>query len=208
MPLIENSFCKLRSKCKYDKDECLNPIFIIPGYREKDMKYDNEVKFNYLKFDNMDTYACYLTYEKCKYNIDCIVDELDKTISKITDDKVNLIGLCFGGNVAMKYSAKHKDKVNKMALIYTGDLNVPKPISKLYNLKYIDNARKTLEFDKVQKEIETPTLVYSCLLDLPIFGSPPLKIKNMKFKQNIFCVHGEPTTKLKSEVQSFFNKTI
>lgn len=184
---------------------CGNPVYILLGYREDDMKFDNEVKFKDWVFDNHDTHTCELPYDACKHDIFCISDELHDELKK-QEDPVNLIGLSFGGNVAQAYAIKHPKKLNKMALISSTDLKRVNSLMKsALKLKHFDNAR-SVNYEEMQMEINTPTFIYNCFIDR-IFGGNPPKIKGADVEEDLFCLHGVVKPSIKGRVERFFQKS-
>lgn len=202
--MIENGYCELDKECKY-KDLCGNPVYIIPGYREKDMEYDNNIKFADWTFDYHDTYKCFLPYNKCEHDVECIADELNDILEDRGETQpIDLVGLCFGGNVAMQYAAKHKDKVDNLALVSTNDMKRVNMLTEAaLDIRDIENVKNT-DFKAIANEVEADTFIYNCFSDRILGGNPP-NIKGAEVREDIFCIHGQLNPSLKNIVETFLD---
>lgn len=195
--------CVLKQKCKYE-GACGAPILILPGYREEDMSFDNDVKFKDWVFDNHDTYTCELPHDECEHDVFCVADALDKETNRI-GSPANLVGFCYGGNVAQAYASTRPEKVRKMALITTTDVKrVRNIVEQAFKLKDLNEVKK-VDFKVIQDKITAPTYIYNCIGDRLIGGNPP-SIKNAQVREDFFCVHGIVKKSIKGEVERFFNK--
>lgn len=205
--MIESTSCKLVKKCESDK--CGSDVFMLPGYLEEDMDFDNSIKFADWTFPKHDTYVCFPTYKKNKHDIFPITDDLHKEIKRISgEEKISLVGFCFGGNVAQNYVVQHPKKVEKLALILVTDLKRMSPlISRLMKIPDMETVR-TVDYKELQKKIGdlgVETYIYKCNSDI-ISGDLP-SIKGARVKSDWYCLHTVPIN-LKNELASFLDGTL
>jgi pimeloyl-ACP methyl ester carboxylesterase len=118
--------CEIIHKCRDKK--CGSDVYILPGWDgsvpivhgKLGMRFDSYVK-EY--FDNHDVYSCRnLPYYKNEHDIDEISRVMfDQIQAHSGQEKVVLIGNCFGGMVAQQVAADNPEKIKGMVLSFSLD---------------------------------------------------------------------------------------
>jgi len=165
--------CVLQSDCVVR--ECGNDVYVMHGYSEIDA--DQQMNAITIKSDNRRVYHCYLPFSKCEYDIDCAMDALDEQVDIHSNgDKVDLVGLSFGGMLSQLYATRHLDKVDKLALVFSfSNIHEPYMMTRLFakNSKHTNNIMK-YDLSKLKDKIPNPSLAINCYWDRFLMGDPPI----------------------------------
>ncbi len=107
--------------------------FSVPSfYWEKNFDYLVKNGYRALRYDLYG--RGYSDRPKTKYDENLFVDQLNELLNKLelTDKKIILIGLSMGGAIAVIFSRKHPDLVQKLILIAPAGLPLPSAFGSLF----------------------------------------------------------------------------
>lgn len=146
-----------------------------------------------------------MLYEKCGYDLDCITGHLHEEIQKNSGDKkVNLIGMSFGGVISQVYTKRYPNSVNKIILIHSfSKFNEPylfvRSLIQPHHIKNIEKYEYKLDND-------VDVMVYNCVLDRILMGTPPENADNIN--DELICIHGHVPERIKREMEEFLGNKI
>ena len=194
--------CVLANDCR--GKTCKNDTYFLPGYIEDFRKF----QFFSMDFDanNRRKFHCYLPFNECGYDIRCILDNLDREIQTHSKkQKIDLLGLSFGGMLAQAYSAEHPDKVDKMVLIqsFSSIHDWLYDIKRLENPKHLRNM-KEYDINALKKAHPREVFIHNCFMDL-FMGDIPNYNGSEGFNEP-FCLHGTVSSKAKGAIKRFMEK--
>jgi len=202
--MIEKTRCTLLKECQ--EEPCGPDVYMMPGYLEEDMNFDNIVKFGHWTYKHHDTYACFPPYDKCHHDVNCIADDVRKEIKKVSgDEKVSIVGMCYGGNVAQAYASKWPEEVDRIALVMTTDFNkADRRIATAmgWHGGDFDIVRNT-DFDSIRKNISAKVFEYNCKID-ELFGDPP-RVEGSSGVNAWYCIHWIPPPYVFDRIQEFLD---
>lgn len=83
------------------------------------------------------------------YELPVLIDDLDKLIEKLGQGKVVLLGYSFGAELALRYTVKHPEKVEKLILSSPAELSTFTKLTQIQGFYSIGNTEFRRDVEKI-----------------------------------------------------------